>query len=158
MELITRLKQQLQGLEERSLIRRRRTVETPCAPRLTVDGREMLAFCSNDYLGLAAHPAIIKALQEGADLYGAGSGASHLISGHSRAHAQLEERLASFVGTNLEHARALYFCTGYMANLAVLTGLAAGDPDTEIFSEALNHASLIDGTRLSRVKTRVYPH
>src|SRR5471032_282246 len=158
MELITRLKQQLQGLEERSLIRRRRTVETPCAPRLTVDGREMLAFCSNDYLGLAAHPAIIKALQEGADLYGAGSGASHLISGHSRAHAQLEERLASFVGTNLEHARALYFCTGYMANLAVLTGLAAGDPDTEIFSEALNHASLIDGARLSRTNVKVYPH
>ncbi|MFZ4878642.1 8-amino-7-oxononanoate synthase [Janthinobacterium sp. Mn2066] len=158
MELITRLKQQLHGLEERSLIRRRRTVETPCAPRLTVDGRAMLAFCSNDYLGLAAHPAIARALQEGVDLYGAGSGASHLISGHSRAHAQLEERLASFVGVNLEHARALYFCTGYMANLAVLTGLAAGDPDTEMFSEALNHASLIDGTRLSRVKTRVYPH
>ncbi|MEG2961053.1 MAG: 8-amino-7-oxononanoate synthase, partial [Janthinobacterium sp.] len=87
MELLTRLKQQLHGLEERSLIRRRRTVDTPCAPRLTVDGRAMLAFCSNDYLGLAAHPRIVAALKEGADLYGAGSGASHLISGHSRAHA-----------------------------------------------------------------------
>ena len=158
MELITRLQQQLQGLEERSLIRRRRTVDTPCAPRLTVDGRDMLAFCSNDYLGLASHPRIVAALKEGADLYGAGSGASHLISGHSRAHAQLEERLAAFVGANLEQARALYFCTGYMANLAVLTALAAGDAETEIFSEALNHASLIDGTRLARVKTRVYPH
>ena len=158
MELIARLQQQLQGLEERSLIRRRRTVDTPCAPRLTVDGRDMLAFCSNDYLGLASHPRIVAALKEGADLYGAGSGASHLISGHSRAHAQLEERLAAFVGANLEQARALYFCTGYMANLAVLTALAAGDADTEIFSEALNHASLIDGTRLARVKTRVYPH
>ena len=158
MELLTRLKQQLQGLEERSLIRRRRTVDTPCAPRLTVDGRAMLAFCSNDYLGLASHPRIVAALQEGATLYGAGSGASHLISGHSRAHALLEERLAAFVGANLEQARALYFCTGYMANLAVLTALAAGDAETEIFSEALNHASLIDGTRLARVKTRVYPH
>ena len=158
MELLTRLKQQLQGLEERSLVRRRRTVDTPCAPRLTVDGRAMLAFCSNDYLGLASHPRIVAALQEGATLYGAGSGASHLISGHSRAHAQLEERLADFVGANLEAARALYFCTGYMANLAVLTALSAGDAETEIFSEALNHASLIDGTRLARVKTRVYPH
>ena len=158
MELIARLQQQLQGLEERSLIRRRRTVDTPCAPRLTVDGRDMLAFCSNDYLGLASHPRIVDALKEGADLYGAGSGASHLISGHSRAHAQLEERLAAFVGANLEQARALYFCTGYMANLAVLTALAAGDAEAEIFSEALNHASLIDGTRLARVKTRVYPH
>ena len=158
MELLTRLKQQLQGLEERSLVRRRRTVDTPCAPRLTVEGRAMLAFCSNDYLGLASHPRIVAALQEGATLYGAGSGASHLISGHSRAHAQLEEGLADFVGANLEEARALYFCTGYMANLAVLTALSAGDPDAEIFSEALNHASLIDGTRLARVKTRVYPH
>lgn len=114
--------------------------------------------CSNDYLGLASHPRIVAALKEGADLYGAGSGASHLISGHSRAHAQLEERLAAFVGANLEQARALYFCTGYMANLAVLTALSAGDPDAEMFSEALNHASLIDGTRLARVKTRVYPH
>ena len=140
MELITRLQQQLQTLEERSLIRRRRTVDTPCAPRITVDGREMLAFCSNDYLGLASHPRIVEALKEGADLYGAGSGASHLISGHSRAHALLEERLAAFVGVNLASARALYFCTGYMANLAVLTGLAVGDKDTEIFSEALNHA------------------
>jgi len=158
MELITRLQQQLHSLEERSLIRRRRTVDTPCAPRLRVDGREMLAFCSNDYLGLASHPAIVAALKEGADLYGAGSGASHLISGHSRAHAELEERLAGFVGASLVSPRALYFCTGYMANLAVLTGLAAGDAATEMFSESLNHASLIDGTRLARVKTHVYPH
>ncbi|KAB8036048.1 8-amino-7-oxononanoate synthase [Janthinobacterium aquaticum] len=158
MELITRLQQQLHELEERSLIRRRRTVDTPCAPRLRVDGREMLAFCSNDYLGLASHPAIVAALKEGADLYGAGSGASHLISGHSRAHAELEERLADFVGASLVAPRALYFCTGYMANLAVLTGLAAGDAATEMFSESLNHASLIDGTRLARVKTHIYPH
>src|ERR1700741_2872252 len=126
MELLNKLKTQLQALEERSLIRKRRIVETPCGPRVTVAGRELLAFCSNDYLGLAGHPALAAALQEGASLYGAGSGASHLISGHSRAHAQLEERLAGFVGPHLESPRALYFCTGYMANLAVITGLPAG--------------------------------
>ena len=148
----------LADIERAHLLRRRRVVEPAGGARLRVDGQPMLAFCSNDYLGLASHPRIVEALKEGADLYGAGSGASHLISGHSRAHAQLEERLAAFVGANLEQARALYFCTGYMANLAVLTALAAGDAETEIFSEALNHASLIDGTRLARVKTRVYPH
>jgi len=158
MDLLNQLDTQLQALEARSLIRKRRTVDSPCGPRVTVDGRELLAFCSNDYLGLASHPALAAALQEGASLYGAGSGASHLISGHSRAHAQLEERLAGFVGAHLESPRALYFCTGYMANLAVITGLTAGDKDAEIFSESLNHASLIDGTRLSRAKVKVYPH
>jgi 8-amino-7-oxononanoate synthase len=117
----------------------------------------MLAFCSNDYLGLAAHPRVVEALREGASLYGAGSGASHLVSGHSRAHAQLEERLAAFEAPHLESARALYFCTGYMANLAVLTGLGA-TADAMIFSEALNHASLIDGARLARAGVTVYPH
>ena len=158
MELLNQLNTQLQALEERSLIRKRRTVESPCGPRVRVAGRELLAFCSNDYLGLANHPRIVAALQEGASLYGAGSGASHLISGHSRAHAQLEERLAGFVGDHLESARALYFCTGYMANLAVLTGLTAGDKNSDIFSESLNHASLIDGARLSRTNVKVYPH
>ena len=158
MDLLNQLDTQLQALEARSLIRKRRTVDSPCGPRVTVDGRELLAFCSNDYLGLAGHPALAAALQEGASLYGAGSGASHLISGHSRAHAQLEERLAGFVGAHLESPRALYFCTGYMANLAVITGLTAGDKQAEIFSESLNHASLIDGARLSRVQTKVYPH
>jgi len=158
MELLNKLKTQLQGLEERSLIRKRRIVETPCGPRVTVAGRELLAFCSNDYLGLAGHPALAAALQEGAAKYGVGSGASHLISGHSRAHADLEERLATFVGAHLESPRALYFCTGYMANLAVVTGLVAGDKEAEIFSESLNHASLIDGARLSRSSVKVYPH
>jgi 8-amino-7-oxononanoate synthase len=158
MKLIAQLDRQLHALEQRSLIRTRRVAETACAPRVTVAGRELLAFCSNDYLGLANHPRVIAALQEGAALYGVGSGASHLISGHSRAHAQLEERLAEFVGPHLESARALYFCTGYMANLAVLTALTAGDPDSEIFSEAINHASLIDGARLARASVKVYPH
>jgi 8-amino-7-oxononanoate synthase len=158
MKLIAQLDLQLHKLEQHSLIRRRRIAETACAPRVTMDGRDLLAFCSNDYLGLANHPRVIAALQEGAALYGVGSGASHLISGHSRAHAQLEERLAEFLSPHLESARALYFCTGYMANLAVLSALTAGDPDSEIFSEAINHASLIDGARLARASVKVYPH
>jgi len=157
MDLIDNVRAQLDELENHSLTRRRRTADTPCAPRQVVDGRNMLAFCSNDYLGLAAHPRVVEALREGASLYGAGSGASHLVSGHSRAHTQLEERLAAFEAPHLESARALYFCTGYMANLAVLTGLGA-TPDAMIFSEALNHASLIDGARLARAGVTVYPH
>ncbi|MGV7208333.1 8-amino-7-oxononanoate synthase [Oxalobacteraceae bacterium A2-2] len=158
MELLNRLQARLDTLEADSLLRRRRTVDTPCGPRVTVEGRELLAFCSNDYLGLANHPRITAALQEGARLYGAGSGASHMISGHGRAHVELEQRLAGFVADHLEAPRALYFCTGYMANLAAITGLAAGDKDADIFSEELNHASLIDGARLSRSKVHVYPH
>lgn len=157
MQLIDNVRAQLDELAGRSLTRTRRTAETPCAPRQVVDGRPMLAFCSNDYLGLAAHPRVVAALREGADLYGAGSGASHLVSGHSRAHALLEERLAAFEAPHLEAARALYFCTGYMANLAVLTALGS-TPDAMIFSEALNHASLIDGARLARAGVTVYPH
>jgi 8-amino-7-oxononanoate synthase len=157
MNLIDNVRAQLGELESRSLTRRRRTADTPCAPRQVVDGRELLAFCSNDYLGLAAHPRVVEALREGAALYGAGSGASHLVSGHSRAHAQLEERLAAFEAPHLESSRALYFCTGYMANLAALTGLGATS-DAMIFSEALNHASLIDGARLARAGVTVYPH
>ncbi len=156
MQLLAALDRELTQLDEHRLRRRRRVADTPCAPRVQVDGRPMLAFCSNDYLGLAAHPLVTTALQEGAARYGVGSGASHLISGHSRAHALLEERLADFVAPHLESARALYFCTGYMANLAVLSALA--DRDTALFSESLNHASLIDGARLSRAAVKVYPH
>jgi len=157
MNLIDDVRARLDELASHSLTRQRRTAETPCAPRQVVDGRDMLAFCSNDYLGLAAHPRVVEALREGAALYGAGSGASHLVSGHSRAHALLEERLAAFEAPHLESSRALYFCTGYMANLAVLTALGS-TPDAMIFSEALNHASLIDGTRLARAGVTVYPH
>lgn len=174
IELLHRLEQGLAELDAQQLRRRRRTADTPCAPHVQVDGRAMLAFCSNDYLGLAAHPAIAEALIEGVRLYGSGSGGSHMISGHSRAHAQLEERLAAFAAPQLsgEQTRALYFCTGYMANVALMTALAAsGDVDsdkistphsTTFFSEALNHASLIDGIRLARAQTgahlHVYPH
>ncbi|MBC7573788.1 MAG: 8-amino-7-oxononanoate synthase [Herminiimonas sp.] len=156
ISLLQKLQDNLGTLDAKGLRRRRRTADGPCAPRVTVDGRPMLAFCSNDYLGLAAHPQVIAALQEGAARYGAGSGASHLISGHSRAHVLLEERLAAFLSPHLPSARALTFSTGYMANLALLSAL--GGPDTELFSEAVNHASLIDGARLSRSAVRVYPH
>jgi 8-amino-7-oxononanoate synthase len=156
-DLIAGVQDQLDDLAGRSLLRRRRHAESPTAPRQVVDGRELLAFCSNDYLGLASHPAVVEALREGAALYGAGSGASHLVSGHSRAHALLEDALAAFEAPHLENARALYFCTGYMANLAVLTALG-NSPDAMIFSEALNHASLIDGARLARAGVSVYPH
>jgi len=158
MKLLNTLEARLHDLKERNLIRQRRTVESPCGPRLVVDGRPMLCFSSNDYLSLAGHPRVTEALREGVAQYGAGSGASHLISGHSRAHAQLEQCLAEFVGPYLVAPRALYFCTGYMANLAVLTGLCVGDRDAVIFSESLNHASLIDGARLSRVTVKVYGH
>ncbi|MCG2585170.1 8-amino-7-oxononanoate synthase [Massilia sp. TS11] len=157
MELIAALDRQLRALDEHSLTRQRRVVETPCAPRMVVNGRPLLGFCSNDYLGLASHPQLAAALAEGAQRYGVGSGASHLISGHSRAHEQLEERFAAFMADYVAQARALYFCTGYMANLAVLTALGA-DGEAEIFSEELNHASLIDGARLARARVQVYPH
>ena len=160
--LIDYLNHQLRERQAQGLTRQRRIAESPCAPRQRVsrDGqpaRDMLAFCSNDYLGLANHPALVRALAEGSQLYGAGSGASHLISGHSRAHAILEERLAEFAAPHIEEARALYLSTGYMANLAVLTALGA-DADAVIFSEALNHASLIDGARLARAQVSIYPH
>ncbi|MFY7955372.1 MAG: 8-amino-7-oxononanoate synthase [Burkholderiaceae bacterium] len=154
--LLEGLQQKLHELDTQHLIRQRRIVSTPHAPSMTVDGRPMVAFCSNDYLGLAADPRVIEALQQGAAIYGAGSGASHLISGHSAAHAALEDKLAEFLSPFVPGGRALYFSTGYMANLALISALAG--KDAEIFSEALNHASLIDGARLARAKLSVYPH
>lgn len=160
--LLDGLQQQMAALDAQALRRRRQIAETPCAPAqvLTRPGgvapRELLAFSSNDYLGLAAHPAIAAALAEGAARYGAGSGGSHLILGHSRAHAQLEERLAEWMAPHIPEAQSLFFCTGYMANLAVLSAL--GGAEAVIFSEALNHASLIDGARLAKARVVVYPH
>lgn len=158
-KLIQKIENQLAELGEQDLLRRRRVTASSCDAVMEVDGRQMLAFCSNDYLGLAAHPQIRQALAEGVALYGVGSGASHLISGHSRAHEKLEQRLAAIQSPYIEQSRALYFSTGYMANLALLSGLAAVNfTDTEIFSESLNHASIIGGTRLARCKVQIYPH
>jgi len=152
--LLGQLEDQLASLSDQKLRRQLREVQTPTSPSLIVDGEALTAFCSNDYLGLASDSRVIEAMREGAVRYGAGSGASHLISGHSVAHAQLEARLAEIQAPYLIKPRALFFSTGYMANLAVLTALSGKDAD--IFSEALNHASLIDGTRLSRARVTVY--
>ncbi|MGA9917473.1 MAG: aminotransferase class I/II-fold pyridoxal phosphate-dependent enzyme, partial [Paraburkholderia sp.] len=156
MHLLDTLTEGLKEIDARGLRRRRRIADTPCAAHMTVDGRAIIGFASNDYLGLAAHPQLIAAIAEGAERYGAGSGGSHLLGGHSRAHAQLEDDLAEFAGGFVDNARALYFSTGYMANLATLTALAGRG--TTLFSDALNHASLIDGARLSRAEVQIYPH
>ena len=157
--LLQPLSNKLTNIDTQGLRRQRLIVETPCQPRMVVDGQSVLAFNSNDYLGLAAHPQVVEALQEGVSLYGAGSGASHLISGHFQSHTRLEEMLAAMLSPYLESARALYFCTGYMANLGVLSALAdSAQGDITVFSEALNHASLIDGIRLSRAAVQLYPH
>src|SRR5690349_19840814 len=115
------LEQGLKDIDARGLRRRRKTIDGACSAHRTVDGRESGGLATNDYLGLAAHDAIGAALAEGASLFGAGSGGSHLLGGHSRAHAQLEDDLAAFSGGFVDNPRALYFSTGYMANLAVVT-------------------------------------
>ena len=142
---------QIAELDLQLLRRRLRATESACDTKSTVDGRELKAFCSNDYLGLANHPALIAALAEGAKRYGVGSGASHLISGHSVAHELLEKKLASFQSRHIPQARALFFSTGYLANLTAITGLIklASSGQASIYSAKLNHASLIDGVRLA---------
>jgi 8-amino-7-oxononanoate synthase len=154
--LFDTLKQGLADIDRSGLRRRLRVADSACAAHMRVDGREIIGFASNDYLGLAAHESLAQALSEGARLYGAGSGGSHLLGGHSRAHAKLEDDLAAFSGGFVDNPRALFFSTGYMANLATLTALAGRN--ARIFSDALNHASLIDGARLSRAAVQVYPH
>jgi 8-amino-7-oxononanoate synthase len=159
--LLTHLNQQLRERDALALTRERRIAESASAPhqRLTQGAqpaRDQLTFCSNDYLGLANHPALIDAIGEGARLYGAGSGASHLINGHSRAHVLLEDTLAEYLSPCIPQARALSFCTGYMANMALLTSL--GHAGTTLFSDQLNHASLIDGARLAKATVQLYAH
>ena len=146
------LRDGLADLEARGLKRQRRVLESPQGARVTVDGREYVAYCSNDYLGLAAHPALVAAAREGAERYGVGAGASHLVLGHGAAHQALEERLAALV----ELPRALSFSTGYLANLGIVTALAGrGDA---VFADRLNHASLNDAALLSRAELKRYPH
>ena len=159
MHALKKAQTRLAELEQNLLKRSLRTTTSPCTPHPTVDGRTLKAFCSNDYLGFANHPDLIVALAEGAKLYGTGSGASHLISGHSIAHAKLEEALASLEAPFIPHARALFFCTGYLANLSAITALASlenesASSSTTIYSGKLNHASLIDGVRLAIAQTK----
>jgi 8-amino-7-oxononanoate synthase len=119
---------------------------------MRIDGEDLLSFCSNDYLGLANHPAVVRALQEGAQRWGVGSGAAHLVNGHSAAHHALEEELAAFVG----YPRALLFSTGYMANLGVV-GALLGHGD-RLYEDRYNHASLLDAARYSGARLLRYAH
>ena len=150
--LFSMLETELAALDSAGLKRRRRTLEAPCGPLAVVDGRQLISFCSNDYLGLANDPALIDAACAGARNWGVGSGASHLVSGHQAPHEALEQKLAAFTG----FPRALLFSTGYMANLGIVPALVGrGDA---VFSDKLNHASLIDAIQLSRAESKRYPH
>jgi 8-amino-7-oxononanoate synthase len=150
--IFQRLADQLLNLGRRGLMRRRLVREGAQGPRIAVEGREFLAFCSNDYLGLANHPRVVEAVIAAARRHGVGEGASHLLTGHSAIHRRLEEKLAEFVGT----PRALLFSSGYLANLGTICALAG--PGDAVFSDSLNHASLIDGMRLSRAEVVRFPH
>jgi len=143
---------QLEELRSQGMLRSLRTVESAQGPRVVLDGREVLLLCSNNYLGLANHPALVEAACQATSRYGAGTGGSRLISGAMVPHARLEEALAAFKGTEA----ALLFNAGYAANTGILQGLFG--PDDVIFSDELNHASIIDGCRLCQARTVVYPH
>jgi 8-amino-7-oxononanoate synthase len=143
---------ELAALRSEGLLRHRRVLQTPQRARVTVDGRDYVAFCSNDYLGLASHPELIEAAREGASMFGIGAGASHLVLGHSIAHEMLEEALARF----MRLPAALSFSSGYRANLGLVTALAGRG--AAIFADKLNHASLVDAALLSRAEFKRYPH
>jgi 8-amino-7-oxononanoate synthase len=134
------------------LYRRRRIIDSPQGVETRIDGKRLLSFCSNDYLGLANHPQIKQAFVDAIAEYGVGSGAAHLINGHSRLHERCEQRLAEFTGRD----RALLFSTGYMANIAIASALL-GRNDL-IYQDKLNHASLIDSAKLSAAKLIRYRH
>ena len=146
------LARRLAERREQALYRHRPLLEGPQGPEVVVDGQPLLAFCNNDYLGLANHPDVIAALQKGAERWGVGGGASHLVIGHSGPHHALEEALAEFTG----RPRALLFSTGYMANLAAVTALV-GRGDT-VLEDRLNHASLLDAGLLSGARFSRYLH
>jgi len=152
---IGELERALARRRDDGLERRRRTLDSPQQPRAVVAGRPLLAFASNDYLGLANDPAVVAAAREGAARWGAGAGASHLVAGHCAAHAELEDALADFVAP-CAGARAVTFATGYLANLALVTALAGrGDA---VFGDRRNHACLNDGALLSRADFVRYRH
>lgn len=138
--------------KNKHLYRTRRILESAQGPEVVIEGKRYLAFCSNDYLGLAAHPEVVKAFQEAARRFGVGSGASHLVIGHHAAHHVLEEELADF----LQRPAALVFSTGTMANLGIISALVS-EKDT-VIADKLVHASLIDAIRLSHARLRRYQH
>jgi len=150
--VIGEIERALADLERASLLRRPRVIERARGPVVTVDGREVVSFCSNDYLGLSQHPRLAEAAAEAAAEFGWGAGSSRLLGGTTRWHVRLEERFAAFRG---EEA-ALLYPSGYMANVGLLSAIA--DEDTLIASDERNHASLIDGCRLSRARVERYRH
>jgi 8-amino-7-oxononanoate synthase len=142
----------LDDIARQGLYRSRRVIESPQGINLKIDGKNVVNFCSNDYLGLANHSEVVSAFKAGVDQYGVGSGSAHLICGHSAAHHALEEELAEFTGRD----RALLFSTGYMANIGVISALLSrGDA---VFEDRLNHASLLDGGLLSGARFKRYAH
>ena len=149
---MTDVAERLEELRERGLYRQLRLIEGPQGPSVTLDGRPVLLLCSNNYLGLADRTEVREAAAEAALHWGAGSGASRLISGNMEPHRQLEERLAAFKG----YESALLFGSGYLANTGTIAALAG--KGEVIFSDELNHASIVDGCRLSRAETFVYRH
>jgi 8-amino-7-oxononanoate synthase len=148
----TPLHHELNARAALGLLRQRHTLQSAQSPHIVVDGKSYLSFCSNDYLGLANHPQLVRAVQQGAEQYGVGAGAAHLVSGHFSSHHQLELELASFV----DKPAALLFSTGYMANLGVVQALVGKD-DT-VFADKFNHASLNDAMQLSRATVKRYRH
>lgn len=152
VSFLSALKKQLNEKKANHLYRSRRISESPQQTEMIIDGRKVISFCSNDYLGLANHPLIKEAFIKGIEQYGVGSGAAHLINGHTKAHHVLEETLAEFTG----YPRTLLFSTGYMANLGITQALVRrGD---SVFEDRLNHASLIDGALLSGARLKRYAH
>lgn len=151
-EIFSQLTEDLDAIAARGLYRSRRVIASPQGVTLSIDGKTLLNFCSNDYLGLANHPSVIAAFKRGADHYGIGSGSAHLLCGHSLAHHALEEELAEFTGRD----RSLLFSTGYMANIGVITALA--DRSDTVLEDRLNHASLLDGGLLSAAQFKRYRH
>ncbi len=143
---------ELAQLKQQGLYRGRHIIDGPQAVLLHVEGRQLINFCSNDYLGLANHPQVCEAFKQAVDQYGVGSGSAHLICGHSSAHHALEEELASFTGRK----RALLFSTGYMANMGVISALLGRN--NCVLEDRLNHASLLDGGLLSRARFQRYRH
>lgn len=150
--LLSRLRQGLQQREAESLMRQRLLRDGRCGRVQLFEHGSLISFCSNDYLGLAGHPAVISALQAGASRYGVGSGASHLVTGHCYAHHALEEELAAFTGRD----KALLFSTGYMANVGIINALVP--QGGHVIHDALNHASLLDGGWLSRGSSTRFAH
>jgi glycine C-acetyltransferase/8-amino-7-oxononanoate synthase len=149
---MTDIESALGEIRDQGLYRRMRMISGPQGPRVLLDGRPVLLLCSNNYLGLADHPRVREAAAEAAMRYGAGAGASRLVSGNMRIHRRLEERLADFKG----YESALLFGSGFLANTGVIQALAK--PGEVVFSDALNHASIVDGCRLAGAETFVYDH